>query len=214
MSADIGWFTSQTLTRIFPYVVGQSWVEYAGEDALVTWQFSDDVCLVLVVDDVGTVRNVRPEDLAGVNVSPEEAFGLAAENLAKAYQAQAFEFGVAELIDGLPIGMVKGSWMAPAGGLLLRNFYEVMAQQFQEQAFVAVAVNQQCLIAFPDMPQYRESSSLKKLIEDFSGGVPKPISRKWLVGVDPVSRTPDRLRKGVQRCRRVDCRIRQPFAIR
>ncbi len=33
-------------------------------------------------------------------------------------------------------------------------------------------------------------------------------------GVDPVSRTPDRLRKGVLRCRRVDCRIRQPFASR
>lgn len=43
----------QSLDSIHPYVVPRSWVEHAEADALVTWQFSDDVWMVIVVDGRG-----------------------------------------------------------------------------------------------------------------------------------------------------------------
>jgi|APAra7269096613_1048513.scaffolds.fasta_scaffold00106_116 hypothetical protein len=167
--------------KLFPYVVPFSWVDYAGKDSLVSWEFSEDVRMVLVFDGAGTVRNVRPEDLAEMNLDEGQAFELAAENLGKAFQAGEFEFGGATLRDGTEIGCARGSWMAPAGALILGSFHEGLSQQFSRNEFAAVAVNQGCLFAFPADSKTLASESLRLAIDDEFTGHRKPISRSWLL---------------------------------
>jgi len=170
-----------TKDRVFPYVVPSSWVDYASKDALVSWQFSKDVYLILVFDGAGTVRNIRPEDLAEMSLDEGQSFELAAGNLANAFQEGQFEFGGATLIDGTQIGCARGGWMAPAGALILGNFYEALSQQFSCKEFAAVAVNQECLFAFPTDAKTLASNSLRLAIDDEFKGHRKPISRSWLL---------------------------------
>lgn len=167
--------------KVFPYVVPFSWVDYASKDSLVSWQFSEDVYMILVFDGAGTVRNVRPEDLEEMNLDQGQAFELAAENLGRALQAGEFEFGGATLLDGTEIGCARGNWMAPAGALILGNFHQALSQQFSCNEFAAVAVNQECLFAFPADSKTLSSESLRLAINDEFTGHRKPISRSWLL---------------------------------
>lgn len=96
----------------------------------------------------------------------EDAFEVAANNLAKAFQAEEFQLGGATLIDGTNIGMARGNWMAPAGALMLGNFYEMLKENLGGEEFAAVAVNQQCLFAFPTDEKTLGSKSLRIAIED------------------------------------------------
>lgn len=174
-------FTRKHLDLVYPYVVPKSWVEYVGEESLFTWAFSEEVRMVLVVDGSGTVRNLRPQDLEAVGETAESAFGIAAHNLAAAYQRQEFELGIATLKDGTQIGGARGNWMAPAGGLMIGNLYESMKENFRGEEFAAVAPNQQCLFAFPLDEATLRSESLRLAVDDeFKSGV-KPISRSWLL---------------------------------
>jgi hypothetical protein len=152
--------------KIYPYVVPKSWVDHTTPDSLISWQVGRDVFIVLVFDGQGSVRNVRPEDL---------------EALARAWQEKQFEFGAATLIDGTVIGCSRGNWMAPAGGLLLGNFHEGLAAQFGQTELAAIAVNQECLFAFPTDPKTLQSESLRIAINDEFTGHRKPISRTWLL---------------------------------
>ena len=172
---------SELRQKMFPYVVPKSWVEYAGESSLVSWAFSEQVRMVLVSEAVASVRNIRPEDLNSAGISVDEAFSIAAENLAKAWQAGAFEFGVAELQDGVAVGMVRGNWMAPAGGLLLGNFHAALVEHFNVQEFAAVPANQETLIAFPPHEISLHSRSLASLVKEAFREHPKPISAAWLL---------------------------------
>lgn len=174
-------FNAATLQQLYPYIVPRSWVEYANPQQLIAFPFSDEVYMVLVVDGRGTVRNVRPEDLDTVRTSPEEAFEIAAGNLGKAWQGGQFEFGIAELLDGIKIGGARGNWMAPAGALILGNFYQMLAEHFRQDQFAAVAVNQECLFAFPTDERTLVSKSLRQAVEDEFLGHRKPISRSWLL---------------------------------
>lgn len=168
------------LHLLYPYVVPRSWVDYVGADSLLTWDFSEDVRMVLVIDGLGTVRNAKSQDLAEAGLSVEDAFDVAANNLGKAFQAGDFQLGGATLIDGTNIGMARGNWMAPAGALMLGNFYEMLKENLGGEEFAAVAVNQQCLFAFPTDDKTLGSQSLRIAIEDEFRGHPKPISRAWL----------------------------------
>lgn len=174
-------FNASTLQQIYPYVVPRTWVEYADTQHLITLPFSSEVHMVLVVDGHGSVRNVRPEDLDSVRTSPEEAFEIAAANLGKAWQAAEFDFGVAELLDGTKIGGARGNWMAPAGALILGNFFQMLADQFQSDQFAAIALNQEFLIAFPTDNATLASDSLRQTVEDAFTGHRKPISKSWLL---------------------------------
>lgn len=174
-------FDRSTLDRLYPYVVPRSWVEYTGENALITWPFSEDVRVVLVVDSGSMVRNVRPEDLEKVSASPDEAMDLAAQNLGRAWQAGQFEFGCATLKDGTRIGAARGNWMAPAGGLMLGNFFEALRDDLGAEQFAAVALNQECLFAFPTDEKTLSSASLRMALDDEFKGHRKPISRSWLL---------------------------------
>ena len=136
--------------------------------------------MVLVVDGQGTVRNLRPQELAAAGVTVEEAFGAAADNLGKAFQAGQFEFGVATLVDDIRVGMARGNWMAPAGGLMLGNFHQMLMDTVGGTEFVAVAVNQESLLAFPTDERTLASRSLRIAIDDLVTRHPKPISRAWL----------------------------------
>jgi hypothetical protein len=170
----------KSLDLIYPYVVPKTWVEYAGADALLTWEFSDDVRMVLVVDGKGNVRNLRPQDLEDLGETPESAFDIATRNLARSFEQQEFQLGSVTLLDGVQIGCARGNWMAPAGGLMLGALYDAMTQQFGTEEFAAVAVNQQCLFAFPTDERTLASDSLRAAIDDEFGGSVKPISRSWL----------------------------------
>lgn len=167
--------------KLYPYIVPKSWVEHAGESALVSWAFSDGVRMVLVSDETGLVKNVRPEDLRKAGMSPDEAFTVAAENLAAAWQAGAFEFGIAELQDGVAVGMARGNWMAPAGGLILGNFHSDLTAHFNVQEFAAVPANQETLIAFPPNEASLHSVSLGIVVKEAFRQHPKPISAAWLL---------------------------------
>ena len=173
-------FSEATLRAVYPYVVPRSWIEYVTPAAVVGTPFSDDVHMILVVDGQGSVRNVRPEDLDAIGYSWDDAFTVAAENLGTAWRAGQFELGITELIDGVTVGGARGNWMAPAGALILGNFYQSLADHFGATEFAAVAVNQQCLFAFPTDPHTLRSASLRQAIEDEFTEHPKPISRSWL----------------------------------
>ena len=172
--------SSQT-DRMYPYVVPHSWVAHAGADSLVSWEVSSDVHVILVFDGAGTVRNVRPADLEAAGLNPDAAFELAAHNLGRAWHDGQVQMGVATLQDGVEVGAVRGSWMAPAAALILGNFHAEMAAHFGVQALVAVAVNQQSLFAFPADERTLASASLRIALDDESRGFPKPVSRQWLV---------------------------------
>ncbi|MDB5966797.1 MAG: hypothetical protein JWQ72_3297 [Polaromonas sp.] len=125
LSADLG-FTRDQLRFVYPYVVPRTWVEYVGAESLVTWEFSEEVRMVLAVDGHGSVRNLRPEDLDAVGETAESAFDIAARNLAGAYERQEFQLGIATLQDGIEVGGARGNWMAPAGGLMIGALFEAM----------------------------------------------------------------------------------------
>lgn len=174
-------FNASTLDKIYPYVVPRSWVDHVDAEHVISVPFSDDVFMVLVVDGQGTVRNVRPEDLDAVHVLPEEAIEIATNNLGHAWQTGQFQFGTAELLDGKLVGASRGGWMAPAGALMLGNFYQMMVDAFGQHQFAAVAVNQQFLIAFPADEETLASNSLRLAIDEEFTGHHKPISRSWLL---------------------------------
>lgn len=174
-------FDQSTLERVFPYVVSREWIDATDPQHLVSEPFSDDVHMVLVVDNFGSVRNVRPEDLEAVNLPFEGAFEKAASNLARAWNAKHFEFGIAQLVDGTSIGGARGNWMAPAGGLVLGNLYQSMVEHFGQTEFAAVAVNQGFLVAFPADEATLASPSLRQLLDDGTREGTKPISRSWLL---------------------------------
>lgn len=173
-------FTRDDLNLIYPYVVPRSWVDYAGKDALLTWEFSENVRMVLVVDRFGTVQNVRPQDVEGVHETPDSIFEIAAQNLSKSLQQQEFEIGGATLLDGRQIGYSRGNWMAPAGGLMLSALYQGLQQQFGQDEFAAIAVNQQFLLAFPLDQDTLNSKSLRLAVDD-EWRAAKPISQSWLL---------------------------------
>lgn len=113
---------------LFPYVVPSSWVGHVGTESLASWQISDDVHVVLVFDGKGIVKNARPEDLEAIGLDEENAFNTAAFNLAKAWEREEFSIGSATLLDGIQIGSARGSWLAPAAGLLLGGFHAALSQ--------------------------------------------------------------------------------------
>ncbi len=166
---------------IYPYIVPRSWVEYASADSLISWQMSDEVWMILVFDGDGSVRNVRPEDLAELELDAAQAFDLAAHNLAAAGYAEQFSIGCATLQDGTEIGCVRGNWMAPAAGLMFGHFHAALREQFGCTEFAAVAVNQECMFAFPTDEKTLASVSLRMAIDDEFTGHRKPISRAWLL---------------------------------
>lgn len=170
-----------TPDSLFPYVVPGSWVQHTGTDSLITWEVSEDVHVVLVFDGKGTVRNVRPDDLYSLDMDEGKAFETAAMNLMKAWEAEEFSIGSATLLDGIQIGCARGNWMAPAAGLVLGSFHAALSQQFGRNEFVAVAVNQECLFAFPADEATLASESLRIAIDDEFRGHRKPISRQWLL---------------------------------
>jgi hypothetical protein len=172
--------TAQTRENLFPYVVPASWVRHTGADAVISWDISSDVLVILVFDMDGTVRNVRPDDLAALALSDGEAFDIAARNLAMAWNAGRIDLGSATLADGTLVGCARGSWMAPAAGLLLGDFHAALAEQFGTPALVAVAVNQECLFAFPADARTLASASLRMALDDGFTKHHKPISRQWL----------------------------------
>lgn len=171
--------TRDDLHLIYPYVVPKSWVSHVGADALVSWQFTEDVHVVLVIDRFGNVQNVRPEDLQQVHESVESAFEIAAQNLSRALKDGEFEIGGATLRDGIEIAYSRGNWMAPAGGLMLSALYQGMQKQFGGDEFAAIAVNQQCLFAFPLDERTLKSESLRLAVDD-ELRAEKPISPDWL----------------------------------
>lgn len=122
-----------------------------------------------------------PEDLTNAGLGADQAFDLAANNLAKALQQGDFQIGIAVLADGVEIGCARGNWMAPAGGLVIGNFHAMLSEHFGGSQFVAVAINQQCLFAFPKSEVTLASFSLRRAIEDEYEGSHKPISRSWLL---------------------------------
>lgn len=174
-------FFESFLPTIFPYVVPRSFIEYVTPDSVVGSPFSYDVHMILVESRQGTVRNIRPEELASMGLSQDNAFTIAAENLAEAWRAGEFDFGSAELVDGVTIGVARGNWMAPAGALILGNFHQALVSQFGVDTFAAIAVNQECLLAFPTDSRTLASKSLQQAIDDEYNEHPKPISRSWLL---------------------------------
>jgi hypothetical protein len=127
------------------------------------------------------VRNVRPEDLELLGLDEGAAFQTAAANLSMAWEAGQIDLGSATLLDDIEIGCAKGSWMAPAAGLILGNFHAALAEQFGANEFVDIAVNQECLFAFPADEKTLASQSLRIALDDEFDGHRKPISRQWLL---------------------------------
>lgn len=166
---------------LFPYVVPSSWVEHVGSESLISIPVSDDVQVVFVFDGKGTVRNARPADIEALELDTEQVFSVAATNLLKAWDREEFNIGCATLIDGTQIGCARGNWMAPAAGLILGNFHAALSEQFGCTEFAAVAVNQECLFAFPTDERTLSSKSLRIAIDDEFRGHRKPISRQWLL---------------------------------
>ncbi|MBN4675126.1 hypothetical protein HUS70_12685 [Pandoraea nosoerga] len=166
--------------HLYPYVVERAWIDAHDPAADVSEPFSDDVFVTLVLDSAHGLRRLRGPDLAGAGLTFEAAFEHAASNLARAWTARHFEFGIARLDDGTMIGGSRGNWLAPAGALVLGNLYRSMVEHFGVKEFAAVAVNRTFLVAFPTDAKTLASLALRQLIEAGSGGAIVPISRAWL----------------------------------
>ena len=166
---------------LYPYVVPASWTAHVGPENVLAWATGSDVHVVLVFDGQGSVRNVRPQDLEALQLDKAQAFDAANQNLARAWQREAFSFGFAELKDGTVIAGARGNWMAPAAALVLGDFHTALSQRFGNTPIAAVAVNQECLFAFPTDERTLASQSLRLAIDDEFTGHPKPISRQWLL---------------------------------
>jgi hypothetical protein len=175
------WFDESSLDAMYPCVVSKSWVLRAGEASLVGFQFSDEVRVVLVVDSEDTLRPVDPADLDALEISAEAALSIATDNLGEAWQRGAFEFTAETLKDGTRIAMSQGNWMAPAGGLLLLDFFEALQNDFSTDRFAAVALNQECLFAFPIEERALNSTALLVAMEEQINGHRQPISRSLLL---------------------------------
>ena len=175
------WLDESSLEALYPCVVSKAWVQRYGEDSVVGFQFSDEVRAILVVDSDDSLRPVSPADLEAIEASPEQAFALATDNLAAAWQRGDFEFVAETLKDGTRIGMAQGNWMAPAGGLLLLDFFEALKHDFDRERFVAVALNQECLFAFPTDERTLRSTALLVAMEEQINRHRQPISRSLLL---------------------------------
>lgn len=181
MESLSSWFDESSLDVLYPCVVPKSWVQRTGEASLVGFQFSDEVRVILVVDSDDALRPVNPADLEALDISPEQAFSLATDNLGVAWQRGAFEFVAETLKDGTRIAVSQGNWMAPAGGLLLLDFFEALKNDFATDRFAAVALNQECLFAFPTDERTLRSTALLVAIEEQINGHRQPISRSLLL---------------------------------
>lgn len=169
------------LDILYPCVVPRSWITRLSASALASWQFSDDVHLVLVLDGEDALSTVGPEELKSLGLTQQRALSIATDNLADAWQRGDFEFVSTELKDGTRIGMSQGNWMAPAGGLLLLDFFEALQNDFESDRFAAVALNQECLFAFPTDERTLNSTSLLVAMEEQINSHRQPISRSLLL---------------------------------
>lgn len=80
-----------------------------------TWEFSEDVRMVLVIDRLGTVQNVRPQDLEKVHETPDSLFEIATENLSKSFEQQEFEIEAPRCWTGVRLAIPAGAgWRRPA----------------------------------------------------------------------------------------------------
>ena len=120
---------------LYPYVVPASWVEFASTEALVSWQMSEDVHLVLVFDGQGTVQSASPRVLSDLGLDPDEAFDVAAYHLGQAWQRLEFDLGLATLGDGTRIGCARGNWMAPAAATTALMMCEMHGISFHEEPY-------------------------------------------------------------------------------
>ena len=166
--------------HLYPYVVQRAWVDVHDPQGEVSEPFSDDVFVTLVLDGTAGLRRLQGEDLRSAGLTFEAAFAQAASNLARAWKAGHFEFGIARLDDGTPIAGCRGNWMAPAGGLVLGNLYQSMVEHFEVTDFAAVPVNRTLLLAFPTDAKTLSSLALRQLVEGAASGAILPIARTWL----------------------------------
>jgi len=86
-----------------------------------------------------------------------------------------------DLKDGTRIAISQGNWMAAAGGLLLVDFFEALKNDFEAERFAAVALNQECLFAFPTDERTLRSTALLVAMEEQINSHPQPISRSLLL---------------------------------
>lgn len=142
---------------------------------------SDEVKVVLAFEEGSLVRNALPSTLEYMGLNPEAAFDRACDNLSKAFQAGHFELGLATLTDGIQVGIARGSWMAPAGGLMVRNHYENLVEHFGVEQFAGIVLHQQMMVTFPVDERTVASSMLRELVDEQFTQHRKPISRSWLV---------------------------------
>jgi hypothetical protein len=179
MATSPAGFDESTLELLYPCVVPKSWVKRT--DASLYWQFSKDVYLIVVMDGDDALSNVRPEDLDILGISQQQCLSIATDNLASAWERGEFEFISTELQDRTRIGVAQGNWMAAAGGLLLVDFFEGMKTEFGAKRFAAVALNQECLFAFPTDERTLGSTALLVAMEQQINSHRQPISRSLLL---------------------------------
>jgi hypothetical protein len=173
-------FDESSLELLYPCVVPKSWFRRAAPSRMY-WQFSEDVHLIIVVDGDDALSSVGPEDLALLGVSQQQCLSIATENLSAAWERGEFEFISTELKDGTRLGVSQGNWMAPAGGLLLVDFFEGLRNEFNADRFAAVALHQECLFAFPTDQRTLGSTALLVEIEQQINSHHQPISRSLLL---------------------------------
>jgi len=174
-------FDESCLDIIYPCVVHKSWANRSRASSLMSWQFSDDVRLVLMLDSDDALRSVAPEELEPLGISQQQALAIATDNLSAAWERGEFEFASDELKDGTRIAMAQGNWKAPAAGLLLLDFFEALKNEFEAERFAAAALNQECLFAFPTDERTLGSTSLLVAMEEQIHRHRQPISRSLLL---------------------------------
>jgi hypothetical protein len=179
MATPSAGFDDSSLELLYPCVVSKSWIKRT--DASLYWQFSDDVFLIVVVDGGDALSNVGSDDLGTLGISQQQCLSIATENLAAALERGDFEFISTQLKDGTSIGVAQGNWMAPAGGLLLVDFFEALKEEFGTNRFAAVALNQECLFAFPTDERTLGSTALLVAMEQQINSHRQPISRSLLL---------------------------------
>jgi hypothetical protein len=170
-----------SIEALFPYVIPAGYVDWTEPGMWDSWTFSPEVHLGLAFHRNNMIRSARPAELAALGLDSDAAFDRASENLTREMSADNVGVqGVLGLRDGLDIVVSQGSWMAPAVGLLVREFYEFAAANLRSKVLGAIVVHQQLLVVFPLTEAAARSVALRKFVDDEYKAARKPVSRSWL----------------------------------
>lgn len=114
--------------NLFPCITPESYLAECGRGNYVAWDLGQSLVTMLWTDQGGVLKSVTPTDLESIDVSAEDAFSLALENLNSTLNDGAIPFEQVGFPDNEAILVVGPHWLASALALH-GGMHEFVARQ-------------------------------------------------------------------------------------